>query len=93
MFQTTGWKTVFAVNAFEDGILLHQSKNDQDLIEASVLQKRCFMEKWQFLFLKDIDINFFLEPLVLGKKPTSDSKIHWIYFYPNPKLPNRTLLH
>ena len=61
-FQTIGWKSVFAVHAFEDGTLLHQPKSDQDFIKALVLQKRCFVEKEKFLFLKDIDINLVLEP-------------------------------
>ena len=56
-----GWKSDFAVHAFDDGILLHQPKSDQDWIKASVLQKRYLMVKWQLSFLKDIHINFILE--------------------------------
>ena len=67
-FQKNGWKSVFAVHAFEDGTLLHQPKSDQDWIKAPVLQKRYFMVKWQLSFLKDIHIDFILEPFVLGKK-------------------------
>ena len=63
-----GWKSDFAVHAFDDGILLHQPKSDQDWIKASVLQKRYLMVKWQLSFLKDI--NFILEPL--GKDNLQD---------------------
>ena len=64
-------------------LLLHQPKSDQDWIKASVLPTLAFERPSYQLFFRTIR---------LGKTPTCDSRIHPIYFYPNPKQPNRTFV-